>query len=62
MATSIRQWRIANKPTQPFSNLEWKVIEMARDDGRWSLNPDGIVASLVRTLFGVPVPPETHGR
>jgi len=33
-----------------LSYLDWKVVEMARDDGARSLNPDGIVASLLRFI------------
>ena len=36
------------------SYLDWKVVEMARQDGARSANPDGIVASILRTL-GFPV-------
>ena len=37
-----------------LSDLDWKVVEMAREDGARSANPDGIVASILRTL-GFPV-------
>ena len=35
---------------------EWSVVEFARNDGLWSLNPDGFVQKLIRTLFGVRPP------
>jgi hypothetical protein len=38
-----------------LSYLECKVIEMAREDGRWSLNPDGPVARIASGLFGVEI-------
>ena len=37
-----------------LSYLEWKIVEMARDDGARSANPNGIVASLSR-FIGLPV-------
>lgn len=36
--------------------MSWKVIEMARQDGPHSLNPDGIIARLARKLFGASIP------
>ena len=41
--------------TSAFSFLEWKVIEMARQDGPRSFNPDGLTARLAR-LVGMRVP------
>ena len=38
-----------------LSYLEWKIVEMAREDGRWSLNPDGFLARIVSGLFAVEV-------
>ena len=38
----------------PLSFLEWKIVEMAREDGPRSLKPDGLVARLAR-LFGMTV-------
>lgn len=41
----------------PLSELEWNIVETAREDGALSLNPDGIVARAAR-FFGKSV---THG-
>jgi hypothetical protein len=35
--------------------LEWHVVEIAREDGPRSLNPDGFLARLSRDLFGLPM-------
>lgn len=35
---------------------EWAVVDMARQDGPRSANPDSIINRLARTLFGVSVP------
>lgn len=32
---------------------EWSVVELARRDSLWSLNPDGFVQRLVRIAFGL---------
>jgi hypothetical protein len=36
-----------------LSELDWKVVEMARGDGPRSANPDGLWARLSRNLFQV---------
>jgi hypothetical protein len=36
-----------------LSDLDWKVVEMARGDGRRSANPDGLWARLSRNVFHV---------
>lgn len=42
--------------SQPgLSELDWRVVEIARDNGPRSLNPDGFWARLSRDLFGLPV-------
>ncbi len=35
---------------------EWSVVEFARNDGLWSLNPDGFPQRLGRFLFGLAPP------
>lgn len=35
---------------------EWAVVEFSRRDGMWSVNPDGLLQRLARTLFGVRPP------
>ena len=32
---------------------EWSVVDFARNDGLWSLTPDGILARVARILFGI---------
>ena len=39
---------------QRKGEMSWQVIEMARNEGPHSLNPDGIVARIAR-LFGISV-------
>lgn len=38
-----------------LSYLQWKVVEMAREDGPRSFNPDGFFAGIAR-FIGIPVP------
>ncbi|HET6940722.1 MAG TPA: hypothetical protein VFH89_01035 [Sphingomicrobium sp.] len=38
-----------------LSYLEWKIVEMAREDGPRSFNPDGLVARVIRVI-GIKVP------
>lgn len=38
-----------------LSYLDWKVVEMAREDGPRSFKPDGFIARLAR-FVGLPVP------
>lgn len=38
-----------------LSELDWRVVEIAREDGPRSLNPDGFLARLSRDFFGLPV-------
>lgn len=38
-----------------LTNLDWKVIEMARDDGPRSINPDGRFKWFLRDFFGLPI-------
>jgi hypothetical protein len=39
-----------------LGELEWKVVNMALDDGPRSLKPEGLMARISRDLFGFPVP------
>jgi hypothetical protein len=39
-----------------LSELDWRVVDMARDDGPRSLNPDGFFARVSRDFIGLPVP------
>lgn len=38
-----------------LSELDWRVVDMARADGPRSLNPDGFLARVSRDLIGLPV-------
>jgi hypothetical protein len=54
MVISIQEWRDSRAPSTPLSRTGWEVVEMARADGKLSLNPGGLVAT-VASLFGVSV-------
>jgi hypothetical protein len=54
MVTSLQEWRETHVAQKPFNDLDWQVIEMARANGPWSLNPDGLFALLAQYLFGLP--------
>lgn len=41
---------------QSLGKMDWQVIEMARNDGPRSLNPDGLVSRIARNIFGISVP------
>lgn len=36
-----------------ISREEWSVVEFARNDSLWSINPDGILQRFARFLFGI---------
>src|SRR4029453_652562 len=44
-------------PNLDFSltDLDWRVVAIARSDGPRSINPDGRLAQFMRNLFGLPV-------
>lgn len=42
-------------PGGSLSSLDWKVVDLARRDGRRSLLPPGRIARLARPLFGWPI-------
>jgi hypothetical protein len=46
---------VSPKSHSALSDLEWRIVEMARVDGPHSLNPDGFWPSLARKLFGITV-------
>jgi hypothetical protein len=46
----------ASNDNQSLGTYEWAVIDMARNDGPRSANPNGLLNSLLRTLFGVSIP------
>ena len=46
----------ASNDNRSLGPHEWAVVEMARMDGPRSANPDSLVNSLLRTLFGVAIP------
>ena len=35
---------------------EWSVVDFARNDGLWSLTPNGLLARVARILFGIQPP------
>ena len=38
-----------------LTDLDWKVIDMARDDGPRSIYPDGVFTRFLRDFFGLPI-------
>jgi hypothetical protein len=54
VVTSIQDWLEERNARQPFTDQDWKVIEMARANGPWSQNPDGLFALVARYLVGLP--------
>jgi hypothetical protein len=44
-------------PSAPMSKIERDVIDMARSDCRWSLNPDGVLQRGIGLLFGIRAAP-----
>ena len=46
---------IALKLECSLTDLEWRVVEIARSDGPRSINPDGRFARFLRDFFGLPM-------
>jgi hypothetical protein len=46
---------IALKKESSLTDLEWRVVEMARSDGPRSINPDGGFTKFLRGFFGLPI-------
>ena len=46
---------IALNQGRSLTDLDWKVVEVARRDGPLSLNPDGPRARFLRKFFGFPI-------
>jgi hypothetical protein len=46
----------ASNDNRSLGHHEWAVVDMARVDGPRSANPDSLLNSLLRTLFGVSIP------
>jgi len=38
-----------------LTDLEWRVVEIARSDGPRSINPDGGITKFLRDFFGLPI-------
>jgi len=38
-----------------LSSLDWRVVEIARNDGPRSINPDGKLVRFLRDFFGLPI-------
>jgi hypothetical protein len=47
---------VASNDNRSLGHHEWAVIDMARNDGPRSANPNSLLNSLLRTLFGVSIP------
>lgn len=46
---------IASNQGRSLTDLDWKVVEVARRDGPLSINPDGPRARFLRIFFGFPI-------
>ena len=46
---------IALKLECSLTDLEWRVVEIARSDGPRSITPDGRITKLLREFFGLPI-------
>jgi hypothetical protein len=46
---------IALKLECSLTDLEWRVVEIARSDGPRSINPDGRFTKFLRDFFGLPI-------
>jgi hypothetical protein len=46
---------IASKLESSLTDLEWRVVEIARSDGPRSINPDGRFTQFLRDFFGLPI-------
>ena len=53
--SQIGQNRVAPTADEPvrLGRDEWSVVDLARRDGLWSLNPDGLLPRLARLVFGL---------
>ena len=38
-----------------LTDLEWRVVDIARSDGPRSINPDGRLTKFLREFFGLPI-------
>jgi hypothetical protein len=52
LADSAAETRITGESAH-LGRDEWSVVELARRDSIWSLNPDGLIQRLVRIAFGL---------
>ena len=55
-ASRIDRESAASGDSVSLGRDEWSVVEFAKNDGLWSLNPDGLMQRLGRILFGVAPP------
>ena len=39
-----------------LTDIDWKVVEVARIDGARAMNPDGRLARFLRSFFGLTIP------
>ena len=46
---------IALKLDCSLTDLEWRVVDMARSNGPRSINPDGRFTKFLREFFGLPI-------
>ena len=46
---------ITLKVESSLTELEWRVVEIARSNGPRSIKPDGAITKFLCTLFGLPI-------
>jgi hypothetical protein len=49
---------IASKQGCSLTDLDWRVVEIARSNGPRSIRPDGHVARFLRDFCGLPITPK----
>lgn len=52
-AAAVEASREGDSANPGLGREEWWVVEFARKDSLWSLNPDGLLQRLGRFLFGI---------
>ena len=52
-AASFQRESVASATPDLFTSEEWSVIDLARHDGIWSLQPESRLRRLIAFLFGV---------
>jgi hypothetical protein len=45
-----------SEPASRLGRQEWSIVEFARNESLWTLNPNGLLQRIGRTLFGIRQP------